>query len=587
MKSQLTLVAALAVLLFVSGKRCDAQTRVEVEAVRGEPFGVGRVTLNSGGDLRLNLPRLGGLRRARLGGLRRAGRIRDLARRLADKAGGPTETIRLESGDMSLVERAGRVFYPVFEKRERPILSEFVNVPKQATVFFLFQGDAPLELTLYTPQPRTARVVPLRDPAAHARLLGAWWRDFSSTADSADSASTPQDFPPLVEEYLVDTLARRLQLPLAERPSAQDSSVLAREMNLLLGTESARQDVAREILSSGPTPPAASVVLPEELPSPSPEVLNPSDAAVEPLAMHVPIECFYVRFGSFSNFMWLRQRLEQWGGELRDIVSERGFDYGLNQRMQRQLGLRESTVAELLGPVVIADVAMIGTDTFLREGAAIGLLFQAHNSLALTADFTQQRATALKENKGAKQQTLEIDGHAVSFISTPDNALRSFYVSDGDYHLITTSRTIVEWFLAVGADRHDSIGASESFRLARKHMPLERDDTVFAYFSPSFFQNLLSARALPDRNRAADALRRGNRTGADCPTRRPRRRKPRPFDRRARHRRLSARRIRPPLRRQPPGCRGGDVRRLDAWRPRQLSPGARRECRQSHARRVA
>jgi hypothetical protein len=396
----------------------------------------------------------------------------------------------LETTEVSLAEKSGRVFYPVFQKRDRPILREFVSVPTQTTVFFLFQGDAPLELTLYTPAPQVGQVVPRRDPEAYDRLMRSWWRDFSA---AADGRNTPQDFPPMVEEYLVDTLARRLRLSLPDRPATRESSVFQSELNLLMGTEQARQEAARAILTSTAGPQPASEPFPEELPPPKPEVLNPSDAPVEPLALRVPVECFYVRFGSFSNFLWLRHRLEEWGGELRDIVSERGLNYGLNERMQRQLGLRESKLAELLGGSVIADVAMIGTDTFLREGAAIGVMFQARNSPALAADLMQQRATALKDTSGAKSEKVTIAGRNVSLIATADNSLRSYYVFDGDFHLVTTSRAIVEWFLAVAAGDHDSLGASEAFRLARKHMPLERDDTVFAYFSPAFFQNLLSA----------------------------------------------------------------------------------------------
>ena len=33
--------------------------------------------------------------------------------------------------------------------------------------------------------------------------------------------------------------------------------------------------------------------------------------------MHVPVECLYVRFGSFPNFLWLRHRIDEWGGEVR------------------------------------------------------------------------------------------------------------------------------------------------------------------------------------------------------------------------------------------------------------------------------
>ncbi len=178
--------------------------------MRGEPFGVGKLTLGSGGgDFRLNLPR------AKVAAGAAADAVADLARRLADKAGVKGETASLENTEMSLVERSGRIFYPVFEKRERPILREFINVPKQVTVHFLFVGDGPLDLTLFTPAPRSGSIVPIRDPVAHARLLKSGG---PITPRRPMPRSTPSDFPPLVEEYLVDTLSRRLRLPLANRP---------------------------------------------------------------------------------------------------------------------------------------------------------------------------------------------------------------------------------------------------------------------------------------------------------------------------------------------------------------------------------
>ncbi len=33
------------------------------------------------------------------------------------------------------------------------------------------------------------------------------------------------------------------------------------------------------------------------------------------MAMRVPAECFYVRFGSFANFLWLQDTLAKWGGD--------------------------------------------------------------------------------------------------------------------------------------------------------------------------------------------------------------------------------------------------------------------------------
>ncbi len=469
----LTLVVGLMVSDSASG-----QARIEVEAYSGAPFGVGRVTLQSGGEFRLKgIPRPGG------------GRIAELARRLAEQAG-KGDTTQLQSVEVTLVEKSGRSFYPVFAKRERPVLQEFISVPTESTIFFLFQGNAPLDLAVYAPRAIPANVVPRPDPAGHARLLREWWRNYAAAAEGRDA---PRDYPQMVEEYLTDTLARRLRLELPRRTPSRQLNLLRGELNLLAGSESTRLEAAEQILLGGPSE-AATVPLPEELPVPQPESLDPPlEIPIEPIAMRVPVECLYVRFGNFPNFLWLRHRLEDWGGELRDVVSERGLDYGLNQKMQQQLGLRESALAEVLGDKVIADVALIGTDVFMNEGAAIGTLFQAKSTPALSADLNQQRMAAMREAKGGQQEKLIIAGRTVSHIFTPDGSIRSYYVVDGDYHLVTTSRQIVQWFLATADGHHPSLGASHEFRYTRTRMPLERDDSVFVYLSPEFFENLLGA----------------------------------------------------------------------------------------------
>ena len=460
-----------------------AQVRLEAEAFAGEPFGVGRITLSSGGDFRVNrIPRAGG------------GRIAQLAKKVIDQAGTANrETFNLESAEMALSEKSGRTFYPVFEKRERPILKQFVNTPSASTVYFLFQGAAPLDVTAYVPQAQAMQIVPRQDRAGYDRLLASWWRDYSAAADGRNAV---KEYPPMVEEYLTDTLARRLHLSLDQRPAKRETSLLQSELNSLFETETARLEWAQAILLGDVAHEPASELLPEELPEPKPELLNPpgADTPIEPIATKVPVECLYVRFGNFANFLWLRHRMDDWGGELRDIISERGLDFGLNDRFQRQLGLRESALAEVLGERVIADVAIIGTDVFVREGAAMGMLFHAKNSAALTADLTQQRLTALKEAKGGKQEMLSIAGHKVSLVSTPDNALRSFYVAAGDFHLVTTSRALMERFLETADGKHESLAASDEFRITRVNVPLDEQDTIFAYLSPQFFQNLLSPR---------------------------------------------------------------------------------------------
>ena len=102
--------------------------------------------------------------------------------------------------------------------------------------------------------------------------------------------------------------------------------------------------------------------------------------------MHVPQDWFYVRFGRFSNYLWLNHLLEEYGGDISSMVTLRSYLAPMNKRVQNQLGLEQNVLGELLGDQVISDVALVGRERFSREGAAMGILFQAINTRILKND---------------------------------------------------------------------------------------------------------------------------------------------------------------------------------------------------------
>jgi hypothetical protein len=302
------------------------------------------------------------------------------------------------------------------------------------------------------------------------------------------------DSPPWIDTYLASMLSRRLRLesPLLADDKPVDDAYEALE--LLIGMERLRDAVLRDTVlgridfdesADRPLPPPA---MREEV-----EIEFDPEPAVESIARRVPRDCGYVRFGRFPNFLWFNHLLEDYGGDLGRLVTTRGFQTPVSNRLQEQLQLRTDALAEVLGEAVISDVALIGRDFFMEEGAAMGVLFEARNTALLTRDLTTKRTESLtrERDRGATLETLEIAGREVTFLSTPDNRIRSFYVIDGDYHLVTTSRSLVESFLAT-RDGRNSLGQSAEFRHARSRMPLEREDTVFAYFSSWFLWGLVS-----------------------------------------------------------------------------------------------
>ena len=371
--------------------------------------------------------------------------------------------------------------------------------PGFVTAYFLFRGTEPFDVTVATPSVQTFRITPRADrPRVFDRELRRWWRFYRAAMRQQRDES---DYPPLVETYLASMLARRLKLddPLIDRIqkrlSGNDRSPSEgqKTIELLTGVERLRLETLRATsLGSGIETEQATVSIPEEIPWRQPAPPS-TDSEIEPIAMHVPEECFYVRYGTFLNYLWMENLLNDYGGDIGSMVTARGHRTGVTDRAQRRLGLKQSALAEILGPQVISDVAFIGRDTYGGQGAAMGIMFQAKSTTLLKIDLTAQRNEALASEKenGATEETLKILGQDVSFMSTPDNAFRSFYAIDGDFHLVTTSRAIVERFLEVGQGQ-GALGTSEEFRYARSTIPLDREDTIFVFFSSMFFESLLS-----------------------------------------------------------------------------------------------
>lgn len=404
-----------------------------------------------------------------------------------------------ESGGLKLEERSGRALYPVVASGNayrivQNLLELEAQAPREVEVLFLFRGAEPLELTVYAPDPRTIRLVPQRERTLKSNLqFQRWWRAYY---DMAQQQARIGDHPPLVYTYLTSMLSQRLgrAAPLLSRPEREQDGFPA-SLQLLLGVERLRDATLRRTIE-GRTRVAEGPL--EPLPA-APRWIEPAlptlaaEPVIEPMAMHVPEECFYIRFGTFDNYLWVRDLGREFGGDMARMITLRGTDPQLDKRLQRQLALADSLLMDLFGGRVASDLAIIGRDLFMREGAAVGVLFQARNSATFGTGLRQQRAEALAAEKdnGAEMETLQIAGRDVSLLSTPDNRLRSFYVVDGDYHLVATSQALVERFLAAGKGERP-LGAAAEFRAARTAMPVDRNDTVFGYFSSAFFRSLFS-----------------------------------------------------------------------------------------------
>src|SRR5262245_24132322 len=358
---------------------------IRVEAYRGAPFGVGRVTVDLPQD------------------------------------GAPGADDRFGLSDVN-----DRLLYPVLEHRRQigRILRQFINIelPNRATFYFLFQGDGPLELTLHTPGAQQFTVTPEQDRDDYEDLFDDWWE---AVCDHYERVQRDSEYPIVVENYLVANWARRLgrQMPEPELALFGRERIGGSWIAQLTANEAYQALVERDLVLGrfGVAQPA-DIPLPLPAPPTAPPLnLSPIEGVeIEPLASHVPAECFYERFGNFTNYLWYRDFFRKWKNDLGNMIVLRSVNRATRDRLPAQLAIGESEVARVMGPRVIKDVAFIGMDYYLRDGASFGILFQANNNFLLGRNFNGQRDEAAAKHPDAKLETVQIAGHDVSFLSTPD-----------------------------------------------------------------------------------------------------------------------------------------------------------------------
>lgn len=384
---------------------------------------------------------------------------------------------------------AGRIHYPAFLRETVP--GAGIRGQVIATgAWFLFRGDEPLTVTFDDAIDVTTRkITPHRDNEAHRVDLDRWWQHYQS---SARTETTSPSGNPLVHNYAIHRLARRLHLEPPQSRSAVMPNDVQQITGVFLGTEELRLAMQQDrLLDLDEVIEPLDQPLPEAASPPPIDIPQVDQAPAEPLAAHVPAECFYVRFRTYSDFRRLRELVDVWGGNLRGMTESKSLDYQIANRLERQLALRETELAKRFGDNAIGEMAVIGADVFVREGAAIGILFQARQAALLSAAISAQRAEALSADKSVSEQTIEIAGRKVSLLSTPDNRVRSFYAVDGDFHLVTTSSTLVRRFFEAGAGT-DALAGLNEFRWALSKQPAGCDDATLLYLSDPFIRLLVS-----------------------------------------------------------------------------------------------
>jgi hypothetical protein len=359
-------------------------------------------------------------------------------------------------------------------------------------VHFLVLGNEPLQnvrVVWGDTAPIDVGDVQLQSSSEYDQRIRNWWKIYINPATPLMGNQKE------VALQMRQVLANRLALGLPTDESSQKNSSdievqFERMISTLFGIDSLLLSMPNRSLQNG-----VSSGEHANLPLPQPLTLRsvalpsvPRSVSVETLAYAVPEECFYVRCQKLADYRWLRSLVTDWGGSLEEIVSTPTLDRRIRDKQEHQLAINLGQSEALDIESACSDMAIIGCDFLFEEGAAIGVLFEARNSAALTRIISKQRAAAL-ERPGVKEKNISLGSGTANLISSEDNRVRSFYSVFGRYHLVTNSQYIASRFHEAITGRR-SLGKLGEFRVARHKVPVKQSSRAFIFMSDPFFRNL-------------------------------------------------------------------------------------------------
>jgi hypothetical protein len=250
----------------------------------------------------------------------------------------------------------------------------------------------------------------------------------------------------------------------------RDPSELARLMDTTTGMTSLQEtlqtDRALLAVSDEPATVALSDLKP---PSFKPHPWAAMTAALarpvpsEPLATAAPASFYFIRFRTIAHLIRLREELDAGIAPALAGMGE-GADYDLAPRYEAELGLRQGPLTKLLGPTVVDDLAVVGSDPYLREGSDLSIVFRVRARPAFEAALAGTLAAFGAAHGGLKSATIDHQGTPITVTRSNDGVVRRHRANIGGFDIVSNSLAATRRIIDAVAGRGPRLADEPDFR---------------------------------------------------------------------------------------------------------------------------
>ncbi|RYZ01447.1 MAG: hypothetical protein EOO73_35530 [Myxococcales bacterium] len=213
-------------------------------------------------------------------------------------------------------------------------------------------------------------------------------------------------------------------------------------------------------------------------------------APPEPLADAVPASFYFVRAKSFSAFSDMLSFVQDFGAPAADLVDGTRTQRGTLPRYLAELGVEAGELSRVLGPEVVQDFALTGSDPYLHEGSDVTLVFRLKSPLLFRAALLKALDAHGAAHGGTQRSSFVHEGVTVEVTRSADGRVRQHHASVGELELVSNSPAAIKRVIATTLGKAPSLARQEDFQymLARD---AEVPSDVLAFIGDLFVETVV------------------------------------------------------------------------------------------------
>lgn len=213
----------------------------------------------------------------------------------------------------------------------------------------------------------------------------------------------------------------------------------------------------------------------------------------EPFATSAPADYYFLRALDLPALFNLIDQVDAWGTPAANVLDGFAEERDLAARYEAQLGLRRTALTRALGPSVVGQVAVVGSDPYIKEGSDVTVMLRVKNRALLDAALAGTLGELEQAHGKLARETRDHGGVTVNVARSADGAVRQQRAAAGDVEVVSNSAPAMDVVLDTMAGKHPRLADEPDFQYMLARDVSERAD-VLAYLGDRFVGEVVGPR---------------------------------------------------------------------------------------------